>query len=320
MDIKFVKKAEDEIREDSTRKAQALAQFKDWISKHRFIKKCRQGLLCNYKLITPTINHATNNHYSTDDLFLLQFLRTKKYFMDQAFQVLENHLIFRQTHSSWFDMTDARVDKMKDFFRSGYVYPLMKRDADGRRIVLINQMRHDYDKFTGDDAIHLVFTVCFTLMQEEETQISGISLIINYEEVSIKYLSVYSVTDVVELVKFLRNSCPGRTKAFYLINLPTFAFFLINAAKAAMTEKLRSRLMIVKSWDDIASFVDKSLLPKELGGEQHSEIEMMASFMKIFDTNLTLLKETNEFEIDLNKLSNSGSQEGTGSFRKLEID
>lgn len=43
MDEKFIKKAREELREEPARKAQALAQFKEWIAKHPFIKSCRQG-------------------------------------------------------------------------------------------------------------------------------------------------------------------------------------------------------------------------------------------------------------------------------------
>lgn len=39
------------------------------------------------------------------------------------------------------------------------------------------------------------------------------------------------------LVNFLKQSCPRRTKAFHLINLPTFAVNLKNAMKAAMKKK-----------------------------------------------------------------------------------
>jgi hypothetical protein len=40
---KFVEKARDELREDDTRKEQALKHFREWIAKHPFIKNIRQG-------------------------------------------------------------------------------------------------------------------------------------------------------------------------------------------------------------------------------------------------------------------------------------
>lgn len=241
--------------------------------------------------------------------------------MDQVFEVLENHLIFRLQHFEWFDLSDAKIDKMKELYKAGYMYPLKERDSDGQRIILMNQNRFDTSKFNSEDSFHLFFTILFTLLQEEETQIAGIRMIIEHEGITIKYVSMFSVHEYVNLVKFLKNSCPCRTKAFYLINLPTFAAFLINAAKTVMTEKLKSRLIMVKSMTEVTQFIDKSLLPKELGSGEVTEAEMMENFMKIFDENLPMLRRTNEFDVDLTKLSNSDElQENVGSFRKLEID
>lgn len=41
---KILEIARNELREDDTRKDQALAQFRDWIEKHPAIKHCRTGL------------------------------------------------------------------------------------------------------------------------------------------------------------------------------------------------------------------------------------------------------------------------------------
>lgn len=241
--------------------------------------------------------------------------------MDQAFQVLENHLLFRRAHFEWFDLSDEKLKRMKEFFSTGFMYPLQERDSEGRSIVIINQGRFDVDKFTSEDSFHLYFTILFTLLQKEESQIAGVSFIVGYDDITIKYVSMFSVTNYVNVVKFLKNACPCRTKAFYMINMPTFAAYLVNAAKAVMTEKLRNRLITVKSMSDITQFVDKSLLPKELGGGKFSEAEMMENFMKMFDENLPALRQSNEFDIDSAKLSISDEIQGSiGSFRKLEID
>lgn len=40
---KYIEKARDELREDDTRKEQALQHFREWIAKHPFIKNIRQG-------------------------------------------------------------------------------------------------------------------------------------------------------------------------------------------------------------------------------------------------------------------------------------
>lgn len=257
----------------------------------------------------------------TDDIFLLQFLRTKKYSVDQAFSVLENNLLFCMNHSDWFDLSDSRIQRMKEFCRVGFIYPLAERTSDGRQIVFINQPRVDPDIFSSDDVFHLFFVLIVTLLLEEETQIAGLTFIGNHENVSMKYISLYSVDKVVNVIKFLKNACPGRFKGCALINLPSIAMFLWNAAKSVMTEKLKERIQLVKSFKDIEQSVHKSLLPKEYGGEKFTEAEMIEKFLQFFDENLNLLRRTKTFDIDEESLSAcKGLQDNFGSFRKLEID
>lgn len=44
MDLeKLLKQNKEEIREDDSRKEQSLVQFREWLDKHPFIKKCRRG-------------------------------------------------------------------------------------------------------------------------------------------------------------------------------------------------------------------------------------------------------------------------------------
>jgi hypothetical protein len=46
MDLEaLLKQNKEEIREDDSRKEQSLAQFREWLSKHPFIVKCRTGKL-----------------------------------------------------------------------------------------------------------------------------------------------------------------------------------------------------------------------------------------------------------------------------------
>lgn len=54
MDLeKLIQKNKDEIREEESRKNQALVQFREWISKHPFISNGRQGKL-NFMRINLT--------------------------------------------------------------------------------------------------------------------------------------------------------------------------------------------------------------------------------------------------------------------------
>lgn len=88
-----------------------------------------------------------------DDVFLLQFLRTKKYMMDRVFHTFEACVQNKKKYSKWFDFQEKDFSKMMELYRAGYVYPLAERDADGRRVIFISLKKLDADYFTSADAI-----------------------------------------------------------------------------------------------------------------------------------------------------------------------
>lgn len=102
-----------ELREDDNTREQALEQFRHWIEKHPMIKKCR-----------------------TDSLFLLRFLRTKKFSLPMAQEMLERYLTIRQLYPDWFQKLDIEDPDLEVIIDSGYLVPLPKRDQHGRKVIL----------------------------------------------------------------------------------------------------------------------------------------------------------------------------------------
>lgn len=279
-----------------------------------------------------------------DDDFLLQFLRTKKYSNAAAFKLLENYLTAKVHYPRWFIYSDNDVLKMRELYTTGYIYPLLERDEDGRRIILIQVRKMDPTKYNSADIIRLSALIVTTLMEEHETQVAGFIAIIDYAEVSMKQISVFSITDVRDHMDCIKNATVGRIKAcysgkikvlestlintfntkpyvFFLVNLPTYAHFLVEIAKKTASEKLRSRLIFPKDIDELKTLINPALLPKEYGGTIPEEI-MMAEFTKLVILNDDTLKRTMDIEIDVTKMPHHQATEVevVGSFRKLEID
>lgn len=108
-----------ELREDDTTKEQALDQFRCWIQKHPAIKRCR-----------------------TDALFLLRFLRTKKFSLPMAEEMLERYLTIRQLYPNWFQNLDIQDPDIEAIIDAGYLIPLVERDRHGRRVILSCAGKH----------------------------------------------------------------------------------------------------------------------------------------------------------------------------------
>jgi hypothetical protein len=171
MDKKILEKARKELGEDEEVKNEKLKEFKVWLTNHPFIKSCRDGykhikilILINFKICICLI---------TDDTFLLQFLRIRKYNIQNTFKSFENFFIFRQKYTKWLILSNDEMEKVWKLFDRGYAYPLIERDNEGKKIILIQVRKFDTKIFNSCDAIRLLVLIVSTLMEEEETQITG---------------------------------------------------------------------------------------------------------------------------------------------------
>ena len=110
-DLQVIARAE--LREDVNTREQALERFREWISKDSSIKNCR-----------------------TDAVFLLRFLRTKKFSLPLAQEMLKRYLTMRQLYPDWFQNLDINDPDLEAIIDSGYLVPLLERDEHGRQVIL----------------------------------------------------------------------------------------------------------------------------------------------------------------------------------------
>ena len=156
-------------------------------------------------------------------------------------------------------------------------------------------------------------------MEQEETQIAGTATIIDHEGMTMKQTSMFSVTDIIDFADCIKSSV-GRHKKLYVVNLPPFALFLLEAARSRLNEKLKKRITIARDMDDLKNYFDPLLLPKESGGK-YTEEEHKEYFEEYFKTVRPKLEEIKARVVDWNKVPGlKRSSESVGSFRKLEID
>lgn len=247
------------------------------------------------------------------------FLRTRKFSFDVTAKSFENHFILRQKHPQWFDMEPSAVERVRSLIRCGYVYILKDRDSLGETVFCLNAAKFDTEKFNSDISFHATYTTALVPIEDEVTQIIGLTYILNYTNATTALFSLYPVADIVDWVKST-GALPGRFKKFIIIGLPAFANALLNLVKMTMTEKQRDRLLILDTYDELCQHVDPSILPETLGGTQ-SEEKIIEHFIERFDDNLNKLRASNDFEIDEAIAAlKSDAEETVGSFRKLDID
>lgn len=177
----FKQIAKEELREDENIRNQALAQFREWIAKHPHIKRCR-----------------------TDSVFLLRFLRVKKFSLQPACEMLEKYLTIRQLYPQWFRNLDIEDKALEEIIDMGYVVPLLERDENGRQLILTCAGKFDPYRFTSAQMARAHSLVTEALLDDEESQVAGYSHINDEEGLSMGLLSLWSLTDIRAMLKCIQ--------------------------------------------------------------------------------------------------------------------
>ncbi|KAI4504228.1 hypothetical protein M0802_000699 [Mischocyttarus mexicanus] len=293
--------AKDELREDETIREQLLEQFRNWIKKHPLIKNCRM-----------------------DSIFLLRFLRTKKFSLPIAQSMLERYLSMRQLYPDWFENLSVDEPEIQDIINSGYIVPLLKRDNKGRLIVLFNTGRFDPYKYTPAHLVRTHSVVFEALMENEENQVRGYTYIIDQAGLSMGHISAWTFVNIRKLAYCLQNTIPIRHKNTYIINVPTYGVKFIELAISCLKEKFKNRCSLHTNIEGLKGIIDLKYLPEEYGGEV-SYTELIESLKKTMKENRDQINSLKDFEVEIvpneNQSFNDKEIDGIfGSFRKLEVD
>ncbi|XP_049764624.1 clavesin-2 [Schistocerca cancellata] len=291
-----------ELREDASVRAHGLQQMRAWLRTHPAIRRCR-----------------------TDTPFLLRFLRTKKFSVPLAQDMLERYLTVRQLYPHWFRGLDVDDPDLSDILDSGYLIPLPERDEHGRQVLLSCAGRFDPYKYSSGHMARCHSLVVEALMDEPENQIRGYTYLNDESGLLMGHISLWSFTDIRSMLRCIQNSTPMRHKEMHFLHVPHYANKVFEFFTALMNEKLRSRVVFHPSIDDLKETVNPKILPKEYGGFIPMA-DMIANFKTVLRRKRDVLKSLDDMEIDLNyKTSYITDLEDelsgvAGSFRKLEVD
>ncbi|KAL3275957.1 hypothetical protein HHI36_020691 [Cryptolaemus montrouzieri] len=299
--------AKTEIEENDKIKEQCLQQLKEWISQNGDIENCL-----------------------TDDNFLLRFLRTRKYSLFMAEQMILKYLNFRKKFVRYMGMMDYLEPNVNDLMSNGYLFASPFRDSEGRRVVIYDIAKFDLQKHSNDDMARAHAIAYETIIEDEETQILGVNHIADMSGISPAFTTLFSVTEFTRLITWGEQSIPLRHKEINLLNVPTALKYVYDYALSKMSKKLRHRFEVHDSFSSLTAKVDKKCLPLEFGGVMPSA-EMIQLWKKELSEKRDRLLSMTKMELlsdkgiisrkTIEEHTNGFNMEGlTGCFRKLEVD
>lgn len=298
--------ASKELRENENARRECVAHLRNWVNQHPDIENCL-----------------------TDESFLLRFLRVKKFSLSMAEQTLLKYLNFRKRYKHFMYNLDCSDSNVSEIINDGFLFVSPFRDSFGRRVIIYDIGKFNLQKFSGADLAKTFALTYETLLDDEENQILGVTHVANLAGASLNYVPLFTATEFGTMVRWGEQSIPMRHKQVDLLNMPSIVKFVFDFALSIASDKLRSRINVHSSLDQLHSTVSKRCLPLEFGGEMPAK-----DMINLWKTELDAKRKRLLSYDDMNLLSDrgiitrrkpaildeNGISDLPGSFRKLDFD
>lgn len=209
--------------------------------------------------------HADYLRSRTDTLFLLRFLRVRKFDAPKAFQMIQNYYRARFLNPELYDGLHPLA--RKNLFDLQTHDVLAETDAEGSRVCLLRMGDWHPNVCSLDKMAGLSILAWEHLLEDPRTQVKGIVMLIDLGGGSFSHLRAASPTQFSMFVYNLQECCPLRLKSAHVVNQPMFFTSVFALVKPFLKEKLVRRMRVHgKDLDSLHQFLPPDILPEEFGG------------------------------------------------------
>ncbi|KAK7788490.1 hypothetical protein R5R35_011932 [Gryllus longicercus] len=206
--------------------------------------------------------------FRDDDEFLIRFLRPTKFYPESAYSLMQRVADFKDKND-WL-LGGLRPETEKVVLTEHNVVNVMAgRDQKGRRVLFVNVGgTWDTKSVTSDQIFRLFYLIHQGAMQEPETQVAGVVVVMDFLDLSMKQVTAFTPAFSMRLLTFIQDAMPLRLKEVHIVNQP-FLFNMVFAMfKPFIREKLKSRMFFHgKKMESLHKHLDPAFLPKEYNGQ-----------------------------------------------------
>jgi hypothetical protein len=263
---------------------------------------------------------------STDDQFLLPFLRSSNFSLEKTKQKLDECLTIKTALPEFFDNRDPMNDKIKELLKLGISIPL-KSENDQPKYFFGKFDKIDPSKHNLSEIIKVVIMITeggLVLDPKGSEFIAGHVLIIDLANIPLGILA-QSTPQMLKKIALVTDAYPFKIKAIHFINPPLGFETIFKIFRTFVNETLRNCLFLYDSYEKLYENVPKSYLPLEYGGDAGSIDELTEHLYKQMMQARDYFLEDSQYgtveSLRPGKPKTPSSLFGVeGSFRSLNID
>ena len=178
-----------------------------------------------------------------DDRFLTCFLRTARYDVDKAMSLLKKYIKFRSKNSHM--LMGVSPETLKPALKNGVTMALPQRDPRGRRVLVFRMANSDKRKVSQLDMQRLSLYVLDALVQDEEAQVNGFVMVVDYGGMTMTHMSELDDSTVIEQnVAIFGEAHPACFEEYHIINQPWYYGLAKSAMKPYMSDDMKKRVSV----------------------------------------------------------------------------
>ncbi|CAN7938409.1 unnamed protein product [Ixodes hexagonus] len=206
-------------------------------------------------------------HSRRDNLFLLRFLRVRKYNVDRATSNVKEYYGIRKEHPSVFENL---VPSCVSAAARSIVMVLPQPDIHGRLVVLLPALLSgawNPQTVSFKDVTRAMALVGDYITADPVVQTIGLVCIHDYGGFTVDKIMSVSYGKMKMVVKLLMDCLPARTKAIHIVR-ESYAFDMVYAViRHSISKKLAERFHFYgHNFDDLHKDMPVDMLPNEYGG------------------------------------------------------
>jgi len=256
----------------------------------------------------------------TDRKWLLHFIIGCKYNLQKSKQVIESYFVSRVEFPELFG-TITKESATLTYKYGGFSY-FPKRTLKGERIQCIRSVQSPDTSDNDYDAVRFCkyWMTSLDLLLDEEPMYGNIT-IFDMTDMSLSKFLTFTPTLTKKMVTCCLNAFPFRLKALHFIHPPTFISRIVMFLKMLLPNKIKDRIIVNETLEDLYNYIPKDILPEEYGGTCGNIDQMEAEFFDFLLANQEKIVTRPTADLSKRpKTSKSNELDMAGTFKTLEID
>ncbi|ALC38824.1 CG5958 [Drosophila busckii] len=221
------------------------------------------------KKLRELLHASPELNYKDDDAFLTIFLRACHFYPESALEKMKTTATFRKEYASL--VHGLQVEQVRERFIKGSVINVLKNcDQKGRRVLIVNSGKlWDPNEIPSDEMFRMLYMVHIAAQLEEETQVRGVVVIMDFDGLAMKQVKALSPSFSKRLLTFIQEAMPLRMKEVHFVKQPFIFNMVWTLFKPFVKEKLNKRMHFHGSdMKSLHKFLDPSVLPANYKGTQ----------------------------------------------------